>query len=164
MPRRSFYLTALIAALTTLIAALAHSQPLPAPTRPTQSQNLSEPSANAIMPVCYIQLENGQLRDLRRLCGKKSTSLVPRNVQRSVLQPNPDVDDDDSTPTAILKPQLVPTRTLSPNQTIPQPTPSPSPSPIGRPANVQSAPGISSTTAPNSPHPLAIPEDNPSRD
>lgn len=159
MLRRSFYLTAPIAALTTLIAVLARSQPLSAPANQMTQPGISETSANAIMPICYIQLENGQLRDLRSLCGRKSTNLVPsRGVQRSFSQPNPAVDDD-STPTATPKPQSTPTSTSSPTKSVPQPTASPSPSPIGRPASVQPSPGNSSTIAPSSPNPLAIPED-----
>lgn len=159
MLRRSFYLTAPIAALTILIAVLARSQPLPAPANQTIPQSLSEPSANAIMPICYIQLENGQLRDLRSLCGRKSINLVPsRGVQRSFSQPSPAVDDD-STSTTTPKPQSTPTSTPSPTKPVPQPGASPSPSPIGRPASVQPSPGNASTIAPSSPNPLAIPED-----
>ncbi|MBW4581909.1 MAG: hypothetical protein KME42_20275 [Tildeniella nuda ZEHNDER 1965/U140] len=159
MLRRFFYLTAPIAALTTLIAVLVRSQPLPAPANQTIPPRLSESSANAIMPICYIQL-NGQLRDLRSLCGRKATNLVPsRGVPRSVSQPSPTVDDDDSTSTATPKPQSTPTSTPSPTKPVPQPGASPAPSPIGRPASVQLSPGNASTIAPSAPNPLAIPED-----
>ncbi|MBC7970797.1 MAG: hypothetical protein H7Z11_11850 [Verrucomicrobia bacterium] len=180
MLRTSYYLTALIAALTTLVAVLAHSQPLPTFTNRITPQTVSEPLPNAVVPVCYIQLENGQLRDLGRLCGRKATSPTSsRGVQRSILQPNPDSDDDDSTATATPKPQTTPAQ-ASPASTSPQPTatapastsspqptsikttPQPATSPPSnvpsRPASAQ-PPATPSPSAPSPPNPLAIPQD-----
>ena len=176
MLRSSHALTALLAALTTLVAVLAHSQPRPADTNAVKPQTGKETLSDATLPVCYIQLENGQLRDLGRLCGKRSTRAAPlRALQRSIAQPNLEVDDDDSAPGATPKPsstsprptssstpsptKSTPQTTVSPSPVSPSPV-SPSPSPLGKP--LSPLPANPSIAAPTS-HPLAIPEDQPSR-
>lgn len=189
--------------LTTLIALLVHGQPPPAAISPVAispvaikpvarqsgSLKLSESTVSdstvsdstvpdatvpdATVPVCYIQFQNGQLRDLGRLCGKRSTSSGSfRNVQKPIVQP--DDDDDDPTPRVTPKPlstkplstssQPTPGSTIAPPQARPQSTFSPAPSSFSKPASVQLSPAPPSTNTLGYPHPLAIPEDSPSRD
>lgn len=170
MVRNSYYLIAFIAALTTL-AVLAHSQPLPVPTGTIEPQAINSQHENAAVPICYIQLQNGQLRDLRRLCGKTASPLPARNTQNTIQRPNlqtsPDSEDDDVAPTATPTPRRTPSQT-TPSQTTPQSTPTkPSPQPtnsptldtLGTPDRSTSAPSPASpaTNPSSTPRPLAIP-------
>jgi hypothetical protein len=162
MLRYAYALAARIAALTTLTALLVHGQPHPDASNPSTPQISSEQPFDATTPICYIRLENGQLRDLRHLCGKKLTSPTPlRNVQRLSVPPDDDADaDDESAPRVRLRPQSTasPAATTSPSPTsLPVASP-PSPA-LGRPTNVQPSPTNPPTIAPSEPHPLAIPQD-----
>ena len=176
MLRHSSALAVLIAALTPLMTVLAYGQPRPAATNLVTPQTISEKPSNTTMPICYIQLENGQLRDLRQLCGRKSNSPEPpRSVQRSVQKPSvqldSDSDEDESAARATPRSQRTtpPTPTGTPSPTTPSPattpsptnsTPQPSASPVprlpDRPTNAQPVP---TTLTPSSAHPLAIPQE-----
>ena len=124
MVRNSYYLAAFVAALTTLTAVLAQSQTLP----PIGAIVTS-------IPVCYIQLQNGQLRDLRRLCGKTPDALpgsTPTNPQQPGLQSDPDSDEDDSPAAA---PNLRRRRSQPTSGTSPTPQPTPT-QPSSQPTNL----------------------------
>ena len=173
MVRNSCYLTALLAVLTTLVAILARSQPLPAPARAIEPQATDNQQERANVPVCYIQLQNGQLRDLRQLCGKavspSSVRSKPNTVQRTILQSNPDSDDDDSAPAATPTPRSTPSQKIpggspTPQQPLTQPSLPPASSPNTGVPSIPDSPGsnpsLPATPVPNppiSPHPLAIP-------
>jgi hypothetical protein len=184
MLRFSYALIAFIAVLPSLVAIQVYGQTRSAPTNLVPSQISNEPLSEATIPLCYIQMENGQRRDLRRLCGKRLTSPAsPRSVQRPSVQPvGLDPDDDESAPRATSQPQPTssprpstgtppptnptPTGTPPPTNPIPTgapsptnappPTASPSPRPPDRPINVQPVP---TTLTPSASHPLAIPQD-----
>ncbi|WP_146141065.1 hypothetical protein [Stenomitos frigidus] len=159
MLRRSYSLTALLAALATLITVLAQGQPRPALTNPATPKSFSERLSDSTVPICYIQLENGQLRDLRGLCGKRLNSPVrPGSLQRPNIQSDVDAEVDESAPRATPKPQPASSQT-NPTSPSPQPTASPSPQPTASPGNVQRLPANPSTIAPSTPHPLEIRED-----
>ena len=151
-----------------------HGQIRSVTTYPVPSQPIGKQLSDVTIPLCYIQMANGQLKDLRRLCGKRSTSPAsPRGVQRPSVQPvNLDSDGDEPTPRATAQPQPTtsptlpqstptlltptPTGTPLPTNAVPQPTASPSSRPLDRPTNVQPVPTM---PTPNAPHPLAIPRD-----
>ncbi|MBW4474515.1 MAG: hypothetical protein KME45_29690 [Stenomitos rutilans HA7619-LM2] len=169
----------LIAVAIPLTAVMVHGQSLPDRISQLPPQNTREALPNTSVPVCYIQLENGQVRDLRQLCGKKPLNPAPsRLVPRSTARPDPDDDDDETTPTSTSSPQTVPSSrspTSQPPQAIPtRPTPQPSAGSLtgvpGRSTNVQPSPiasPSSSPTVPNpssTPNPLAIPEADGARD
>ncbi|MBW4693263.1 MAG: hypothetical protein KME27_16040 [Lyngbya sp. HA4199-MV5] len=153
----------LIAAATPLTAVMVHSQSLPhlisqvqQPTANGQTDSAptaSDPLSNASVPVCYIQLENGQIRDLRRLCGKKPLTPPPsRSLPRATARPVTD-DDDDDPPASASSPQMVPSPRSSTNQSPTNQSPtnqSPtSPSPI--------SPSPTNPSSINPPAPQATP-------
>lgn len=170
MLRNSCCGIALMAMLTTFIAVIGHSQSMPTPMDRMQPQEASESPSNATVPVCYIQLENGQLRDLRRLCGKKPLRPVPsRTVQQSGVKPEPAQDNNGATTSSpkpvTTPPQPSPTSTPTPQaapaKPVPLPTTSPLPSaPVRPPVNGSPSPIAPSISPSDSPNPLAIPDDD----
>ncbi|XGV98764.1 MAG: hypothetical protein ACAF41_07445 [Leptolyngbya sp. BL-A-14] len=180
MPRPPYFL--LVVTVTTLSAVIGHSQLPPTATNQPSQRGAGEFRFDASVPVCYIRLENGQVRDLRQLCGKKPSSLPSsRSLQRPIIRPDPDADDDDdSTPTAPSRSRTTPlqpsssgtpTPQATPSSPSPQPTTSPLPgtpnrptivpSPVTPSGNPSSAPNALSSPSPSAtPNPLAIPDDD----